>query len=715
MPPTEPISCIWKSFRCSCTDIVRRPAAVFGGIYILTQLAAVMLPPVAFLPLAAVFVCSGIIAWAKGRHGIVRILPLAILSAFTVQCISFTVLVRPAFSLSGQQIDVLAEVVSAEPGFAEDMMRVRLKLLRLSETGERLPPVLVSSDVFPYCEIGQKYRVKLALEPLEKDDFFYSNLADGVYLQGEYQEKPELVGESADIRYALGRFQKRFAASVARYLPNDEGAVLAAMASGDKNRLTDQINDNYRAAGVSHLLVVSGLHLSLVCSVFAARTGRFWRLRSATAILLVLFMMGLTGFSPSVLRAGIGALILYLGSLFLRAADPLTSMGIAAILISFQGPFAVCDLAFQLSFAAALGVVLAGEVLNTMRAKHTVNPENTLLRRIKEGTAAILLPTIFAALFTLPVQLLGGLSVSGVSVLSNLLVLPLTGYCVVFGMLAGVCGFIPGLTFAARSFSLLGGLLVKLLNAMVAFCAGLPMARLPLPREYSLIVLVTAACCTLCVWRLGYKRLACLTAPLLVMISTVWAVVLEQGTVELAVLGSASTPCVVAIQDRQAVVVFRGGKSNEEQVRKHLQSKGIDRPKLVIDLRAEASSESPAADHTLLIKDFAVNEVQTKSVCDIMATVIRLRKGSLVLLDVDGYKIAVPAGTANTGTPVQADLAVAGSTKPANLQAETLIVRASYDWQAKQCGNIYFAPRGARVLIRPGRSAVLKGGTYALQ
>lgn len=692
---------------------MRRPAAVFGSIYILTQLAAATLPPAAFLPLAAVFVCGGIIAWSKGRQGLVRVLPLAILAGFSVQCIGFTLQARPALSLAGRQIDALVEVVRADPGFAEDTARVRLRLLGSVETNDQLPLTLVSVDVFPDCEEGQRFRVSLALESLPKDEYFYSSLADGVYLRAECQGIPEFVGQSQSLRYAMSRFQKQFAANVARFLPNDEGAVLSAMASGDKSRLSDEITDNYRAAGISHLLVVSGLHLSLVCGVFAARTGRLWRFRALASVLLVLFMMTLTGFSPSVLRAGVGALILHLGSLFLLPADPLTSMGLAAVLISFQSPYAVCDLAFQLSFAAALGVVLAGERIKAGQANNT--KERPLLSRIKAAAASLLLPTVFAALFTLPVQLMGGLTVSGVTVLSNLLALPLAGYCVVFGMLAGACGFVPGLEFAARSFSLLGGLLAKLLNALAAFCAGLPLAQLPLPREYSLVVLAASAFAVLCAWRLGFKRLAWLTALPLVIVGVAWAALLEQGTVEVAVLGNGASPCVAVVQDGQALVVFRGSGSNAEQVQEYLQSKGVEMPEWVIDLRTNASSAPPEAAHTLSIKDFAVNESKSLSVCDIMTTVIRLRKGSLVLLDVDGYKITVPAGTANTGSPVHADLAVTGSTAPANLQAKTLIVSTACDWHTKQDSNVYFAPRGARVLIRPGRAAVLKGGNYALQ
>ena len=151
---------------------MRRPAAAFGGVYVLTQLAAVMLPPAAFLPLAAVFVCAGIIGWARGRHGYHCVFPLAILTAFAMQCIGFTLQAQPAFSLAGRRIDALAEVVSAEPGFAEDTARVCLRLLETTDSGEPLPHALVSVDVFPDCEEGQRFRVVLRLEQLEKDEYF---------------------------------------------------------------------------------------------------------------------------------------------------------------------------------------------------------------------------------------------------------------------------------------------------------------------------------------------------------------------------------------------------------------------------------------------------------------------------------------------------------------------------------------------------------------
>ena len=695
---------------------MRRPVAAFGGAYILTQLAAVTLPPAAFLPLAAVFVCGCIVACACGRRGAVRILPAAVLTGVIVQCIGFAMLVRPAYSLAGRQVDALAEVVSAEPGFGEDTARVRLKLLDAAWGEERFSvPALVSVDVFPECEAGQRFRVTLFVEQQEADDYLYSDLADGAYLQAGCQGDPVPAGRSDSPVYGLARFRQEFSAHVARYLPEEEGGVLAAMACGDKSRLPDELAEQYRDAGISHLLVVSGLHLSLVCGVLGSRIGRFRRVRALANIAFVLFMMALTGFTASVMRAGIGALIFQLGNLLLLPADPLTSMGIAAVLISLQGPYAVCDLAFQLSFTSTLGVVLAGSLLRSMRARRGEGKGEAFFTRLCDHVADLMLPTVLAALFTLPVQLLGGLSVSGVAVLANLLALRLVGYCVVLGMLAGASGFFPWLDFAARAFSLVGGLLAKLLNAIAAFCCGLPLAQLPLPREYSLVVLAALGSLTICAWRLGCARQLWKMLVPLAMLGVCWAFALEQGTVEIVLSGSAATPCVVAIQDGQALVIFRGGDSNAGKVMELLKSRGIARAQCVVDLRANASSPPPEGEHTIRIADFSVNQARSTAVCDIMVTAIRLRSGSLALLDIGGYKIAVPAGSASTGTPLQVDLAVTGSTEPGNLRAETLITRMACDWQGRQTADVYYGPRSVRVLLRPGRSAVLKGGNYALQ
>ena len=138
------------------------------------------------------------------------------------------------------------------------------------------------------------------------------------------------------------------------------------MLLADKSRLDASVQQAFRAAGVSRLLAVSGLHLALLCGLLGF--GRKWKfykplilLRAATA----LFYLLLTGMPVSVSRAGIVLLVALVGGFFLLPPDLLTSTSFAAILLGLQNAYAPCDLGFQLAFCAVLGVQTAAELART--------------------------------------------------------------------------------------------------------------------------------------------------------------------------------------------------------------------------------------------------------------------------------------------------------------------------------------------------------------
>ena len=123
------------------------------------------------------------------------------------------------------------------------------------------------------------------------------------------------------------------------------------MLLGDKAALPDTVQDIFRAAGISHLLAVSGLHLALLCGLFSfGRRRRFCRPLILARAAVAVFYMLLTGLPISVLRAGIVFLLVLLGDWFYQPIDLLTLTGAAAVLLGLQNPYAPCDIGFQLSF-----------------------------------------------------------------------------------------------------------------------------------------------------------------------------------------------------------------------------------------------------------------------------------------------------------------------------------------------------------------------------
>ena len=145
----------------------------------------------------------------------------------------------------------------------------------------------------------------------------------------------------------------------------DTGGVLAAMTVGDRSGLSAQLRSAYRGAGLSHVLVVSGMYVSILCGDILSvllpyrweQSYRSRRRRTVWKSLLALVLMGVTGFTPSVRRAAVAVWVSALGVWVWGPPDALTSLAAAGILMTAANSYAVWDIGFELSFAAVVGTV----------------------------------------------------------------------------------------------------------------------------------------------------------------------------------------------------------------------------------------------------------------------------------------------------------------------------------------------------------------------
>ena len=213
------------------------------------------------------------------------------------------------------------------------------------------------------------------------------------------------------------------------------------MLLADKSRLDDSVQQAFRTAGVSHLLAVSGLHLALLCGLLGF--GRKWKFYKPLILLraaATLFYLLLTGMPVSVSRAGIVLLVALVGDFFLLPPDLLTSTSFAAILLGLQNAYAPCDLGFQLSFCAVLGVQAAAELACTeQRAAQDKPAAVKALCQVAEPVQT----AVLASLATLPVLVAHGMAASLVGVLCNLLVVWMVQPALQLGILLLLCSAVP--------------------------------------------------------------------------------------------------------------------------------------------------------------------------------------------------------------------------------------------------------------------------------
>lgn len=135
--------------------------------------------------------------------------------------------------------------------------------------------------------------------------------------------------------------------------------VAYALLTGDRNTMSDEKEDSFTEAGIVHLLTVSGLHVGFVVAVFGFFLRRF-RLHAAIelAILLVpmIFYAYICDFAPSVVRAVVMTVCVYLSKMIHGHYDLMTSLSVAALVILLVQPLYFFDVGFRLSFLSVFGI-----------------------------------------------------------------------------------------------------------------------------------------------------------------------------------------------------------------------------------------------------------------------------------------------------------------------------------------------------------------------
>lgn len=157
------------------------------------------------------------------------------------------------------------------------------------------------------------------------------------------------------IKYMPLYFAEKVKAVIKASFTEYAAPFATAILTGDTSDLYDdgEFTDDLKISGVYHIVAVSGMHISFLvalCTVFTGNRKR--RIFILTPIVLI--FMAMSGFRPSVTRAGIMFFILLLSSASMRESDSITSLSIALGILLVINPYSCRDIGLQLSFAAML-------------------------------------------------------------------------------------------------------------------------------------------------------------------------------------------------------------------------------------------------------------------------------------------------------------------------------------------------------------------------
>lgn len=670
---------------------VRRKLALLGLFFLLCQLAAALMSPVACLALAAGCFAAFFLACLPARRFSLCCIFLCAAALVAGQQLYLQTITLPALRLElGGGRSLLVRVEETWASYEEDRVGARVTVLEAD--GE---PCEFSAycAAFPWSEPGELVRGVFQVTELPRDEYRLAHMADGMRLALEYVDDVSWEGRADTLLLRIAAWRLELARRIRRYIDFDEGSVLCAMTLGESTGLSEELEQLFRQAGVSHLLVVSGLHLTLVCGLLTAPMPN-QRVRALLALLILPGFVLITGLSPSVLRAGVALAISSVGLAAGLPVDPFTSLGVAALVLGLLNPYAACDLGLQLSFCATLGVLCAGAVCSRLSRYRYPTPWPVRL-------LGLVLPSVLAAGFSLPVLLLQGLAISGVSVLSNLLVLYLAPAILMGGLASAACALSAQTVWLLRPVSALAAFFVRCLLTVLRFTAGLPFARLVLPVGYTLAVWLVLLGLALLFWHSRHYWRWCLAVvPLCAAFALLAGLWLASGLVHIALLGVSSSPCVVAWQGEEAVLVFQGGANAMNEVRDYLEARRLEL-RYVVDLRRDTAAKplNGVDCPVVAVRDIPVSMQTSRQISAILVESCPAREGNLARLSVGGFSVVVCSGTVRFAQPLQADVWLLGSYGlDSDIQADCLISSGSLAG-----GEILYGD-GDVLEIRPGRS-----------
>jgi competence protein ComEC len=313
-----------------------------------------------------------------------------------------------------------------DPAIDGDFLQIKAKnikndenyLLRYKIQSEQEKKQLESSDFYGrICKVpGSLEKPKQAKN---ENAFNYRNYLERNSVFWLLDSKKSPLETCSPKKSDAMTFLKHVRSTGTRYLethfPNEVAALSNALIFGDRSLLTPELLKSYQKAGISHLLAISGLHVSILSGMIFFIGIRLGITRESMITFLLFYLplyAVLTGASPSVIRA---VVMNFLVMAVLKWKRTFKLLPIDAISIAFSfnllvHPFVIYDVGFQLSFTVSGAIILSGSFI---------------LQQYKNNIIRMLATTIAAQLSALPVILYQFFGFSLLSILINLLFIPL--------------------------------------------------------------------------------------------------------------------------------------------------------------------------------------------------------------------------------------------------------------------------------------------------
>ena len=446
---------------------MKRPLAVFGFTYLATSAAAVcFFPEVNFIlcVMAAISaIAAGFIFREKLRDILLILCPICA-ALLVIGCCQLRAN-HISEELSDQSCVISGEICEI-PHRQYGRWRYTIETDRIDIPGvtQKIRILMTSRSSIEEAKEGDRITCEVQFLQSSSEtgshEVGYNSTtslrADGIKARCWYKPYSayRLTKGGFRLRYLPQIIRRAIVSGTRKALPKQEAAMLCGMLLGDTGAMEITTVENFRITGIAHLLAVSGLHLTLLTMTlmdFLRKLRVNPKPSWIISICFILLFMAVTGFPPSVVRAGVMHILTLISKIIFRDSDSFTSLSAAALVICLFNPWAAADIGLQLSVCATLGLLLASNRVYAAMVKRTRQwltaagkmPQSTKIKRSGKRVIRRLASTVTASLAILPLTAIHFGRVSLISPLTNLLCVYIASLFLMIGIIATAIYCIP--------------------------------------------------------------------------------------------------------------------------------------------------------------------------------------------------------------------------------------------------------------------------------
>lgn len=347
------------------------------------------------------------------------------------------------------------------------------------EKREKLKKKVIVYDADCAYFIGQRMEIagkfSLPKEPTNPGEF-HSPLyyrARGIYGSVFCEQVREVYGGYQPVLEIARRIRVNLEKIYGQLFLEEEAGIVSAILLGEKTALSDDIKTLYQDSGISHILAISGLHISFfgrnLYKCLRKRRISFFTCAFFSASFLM-FYGYVAGFSHSMTRATVMLLFTFLADVIGRSYDLLSAVYAAALFLLIREPYSLLDASFLLSFGAVFGIGILYPILQKIQ-----EGSEFLKKPMGKTVVESFLISISIQIVTLPILLSFYYEVSTYSIFLNFIILPSLSYLLPLALLAGIGGSFS--LVLGKIFAFFVTVLLTFYKVLARFSQSLPFAK----------------------------------------------------------------------------------------------------------------------------------------------------------------------------------------------------------------------------------------------